>query len=209
MRHTLRFSKLPSILILFVVLPVTNALGQDEKGIVVVDNIPVELVSPNYLTTTYVPLADIGAALGSVVVFDAAQNLYIAQPSEGGILKLNPEHAGIIIENRPALEAEGQRVRPTAQVMPRTQQPAERRAVPQTIGFAIGDKLVSKGIVIVNNRPYMPLEDLAEAMGVRVEDRPSSEEGGESVPVLVPQQGVTPLLDLSERGIIIIETKDQ
>jgi hypothetical protein len=127
----------------------------------------------------------------------------LAQPSEGGILKLNPEHAGIIIvETRPALEAEGQRVSPTARVMRRPQQPAEQPAVPEAMSFAIGDQLVSKGIVIVDNRPYMPLDDFAAAMGTIVENRPSPEGGG-TVPVLVPQQGVTPLLGLSERGIII------
>jgi hypothetical protein len=135
MKHTARFAKLTSTLILFALLPVTNALAQGEKAIV--NTIPVGLISPNNLTITYVPLADIGTA----------------QPSEGGILKLNPEHAGIIIvETRPALEAEGQRVSPTARVMRRPQQPAEQPAVPEAMSFAIGDQLVSKGIVIVDNR---------------------------------------------------------
>jgi hypothetical protein len=208
MKHTARFAKLTSTLILLALLPVTNALAQEERGIIIVDNIPVGLISPNTLTITYIPLADIGTALGSAVKYDAGRNRYTVQPSEGGILKLNPEHAGIIIDDRPAPAAEGQRVSPTARVMRRPQQRVEQPAVPETMSFAIGDKLVSKGIVVVDNRPYMPLDDLAAAMGTIIENRPSPEGGG-TVPVLVPQQGVTPLLGLSERGIIIVETKEQ
>jgi hypothetical protein len=158
------------------------------------------------------------------------------QPSEGGILKLNPEHAGIIIDDRPAPAAEagiiiddrpapaaeagiiiddrpapaaeGQRVSPTARVMRRPQQPAGQPAVPEAVSFAIGDQLVSKGIIIINGRPHMPLDDLAAATGTIIQHRPSPEGGG-TVPVLVPQEGVTPLLGLSERGIIIVETNEQ
>jgi hypothetical protein len=60
MKHTARFAKLTSTLILFALLPVTNALAQGEKAIV--NTIPVGLISPNNLTITYVPLADIGTA---------------------------------------------------------------------------------------------------------------------------------------------------
>jgi hypothetical protein len=207
MKHTARFAKLTLTLILLAILAVTNALAQEEKGIII-SNIPVGLVSPNNLTITYIPLADIGTALGSAVKYDAGRNRYTVQPSEGGILKLNPEHAGIIISNRPAPEAEGQRVSPTARVMRRPQQPAEQPAVPEATSFVIGDQLVSKGIIIINNRPYMPLDDLAAAMGTIVEDRPSPEGGG-TVRALVPQQGATPLLGLSERGIIIIDNMEQ
>jgi hypothetical protein len=190
------------------------------------------LISPNTLTITYIPLADIGTALGSAVKYDAGRNRYTVQPSEGGILKLNPEHAGIIIDDRPAPAAEagiiiddrpapaaeagiiiddrpapaaeagiiiddrpapvaeGQRVSPTARVMRRPQQPAGQPAVPEAMSFAIGDQLVSKGIVIINGLPHMPLDDLAAATGTIIQHRPSPEGGG-TVPVLVPQQGVT------------------
>ncbi len=199
MKHTARFAKLTSTLILLALLTVTNTLAQEERGIII-NNIPVGLVSPNNLTITYIPLADIGTALGSAVKYDAGQNRYTVQPSEGGILKLNPEHAGIIIiETKPAPVGEGQRINPTARVMRRPQQPA----VPEAMSFAIGDQLVSKGIVIVDGRPHMPLDDLAAAMGVNIEYGPSPEGGG-TVTVLVPQQGVTPLLGLSERGIVIV-----
>jgi hypothetical protein len=175
MKHTARFAKLTSTLTLLVLLLVTNALAQEEKG-PVIDNIPVELISQNYLTITYIPLADIGTALGSAVKYDAGRNRYTVQPSEGAILKLNPKHAGVFpSENRPTPAAEDQRVSPTAQVMRRPQQPAEQPAVPQTMSFAIDDQLVSKGIVIVSGRPYMPLDDLAVAMGIIVEEKPSPE----------------------------------
>lgn len=172
MKHTARFTKLALTLILLSLLPIANALAQG----IVVEEIPVELISQNYLTITYIPLADVGTALGSAVIYDAGRNRYTAQPSEGGILKLSPKHVGVFpSENRPAPAAEDQRVSPTAQVMRRPQQPAEQPAVPQTMSFAIGDQLVSEGIVIIDGRPHMPLDDLAIAMGIIVVEKPSPE----------------------------------
>ena len=77
----------------------------------------------------------------------------------------------------------------------------------QASSFEVGGHLVSRGIIIVGGRPYMPLDDFAAAIGVSVEQRvgisgliymfnPQPEP---------PDPDATPLLELSRRGRSLIE----
>jgi len=75
----------------------------------------------------------------------------------------------------------------------------------QTSSFEVGGHLVSRGIIIVGGRPYMPLDDFAAAMGVGVEAR-SGRAG--LIYMFNPQPeppGQKPLLGL-QRGMNIINT---
>jgi hypothetical protein len=66
---------------------------------------------------------------------------------------------------------------------------------------------VSRGIIIIDNRPYMPLEDFAAAIGVSVDQRVGRAGliymfNAQPEP---PDPDATPLLELSRRGRSLIE----
>ena len=141
-------------------------------------------------------------------------------------LLIGAERMGIIIEERPAPEGDSERLaqadrlsspsrrpssstfissayRPAATAIAAAGEPGTLKA--QTLSFEIGGHLVSRGIIIVGGRPYMPLDDFAAAMGVKVEER-AGRSG--SIYMFNPQPDPLgkPLLGLTERGIIIIDS---
>jgi len=149
----------------------------------------------------------------------------------GIIIEENPnpeigrERMGIVIEERPAPEVDQERVaqgarlssstrrfsssafisayQPAAAAIAAAGEPGTPKA--QASSFEIGGHLVSRGIIIVGGRPYMPLDDFAAAIGVRVEERP-----GRSGSIYMfnpqPEPPGKPLLGLTERGSIIIDS---
>lgn len=182
-------------------LPLTSGLAQEERGIT--DRpIDVGLVLPDYMAITFVPLENVAQALGSSLQYDQARHHYSVLSESGGILKVNPG-----AQAAPARAGRPQ-IRPEAIRRPQPQQIGRPASFPHTTSFSIDDQLVSKGIVIIGGKPHMPLDDLAAAMGAVIEERPSPDGEGATLS-LVPQPGASPLLELSERGIIIVGGKEE
>ena len=107
----------------------------------------------------YVPLDDVAKLLGAEGVrHDPARNLYEITPGRGGLLQVDPRGAGRL---RPMPET------PEPPPPDRTRRARRERTAPASIGIA--GRLASQGAIVVNSRPWMPVADLAYAMGLKVE----------------------------------------
>ena len=164
-------SRLFAALVLTLV-PLSDGLAQ---GIVIQERpVPVKIVSDDLKLLgrkAYIPLGDVAQALGSSLEYHPGLDRYSVAPTRGGILAHNPGRvAGMIVQ--------------------------ETRGT----SFAVGDRLVSTGIIIIGGgKPYVSLDDLAAAMNSTLEHS-----GGEWT--LVPRPGAgAGFLGLSEHGIIIID----
>jgi hypothetical protein len=196
--------------------------------------VPVGVFSESIVTVAYVPLYDVARALGARLQFDSDRNTYAAQPSERGLLRINPEHAmgivveerpnleigreqmGIVIEDRPAPDDDAERLEQIAR-LGAAHQPAVAGQPPaepgprdvQAASFAIGGNLVSRGIIIIDNKPYMPLEDFAAAMGARLEQRPGRSGSIYMFNAQPEPPEIPPLLEYTQRGRTLIERGQQ
>jgi hypothetical protein len=231
---SLRIGTLGASALLGLLLIPTSATGQPEDE-VLMRPVPAGVFSESIVTVAYIPLDDVAQALGARLQFDSNQNTYTAQPGETGVLRINPEHVmgivieehpsleigqdrmGVVIEDRPAPEGDAERLAQTAR-LDAVHQPAAARLVTGEPGtpkarpatFEIEGNLVSRGIIIIDNRPYMPLEDFAAAIGVGLEERP-----GRSGLIYMfnmqpepPDPNASPLLELSRRGRSLIEGRE-
>ncbi len=197
--------------------------------------VPVGVFSESIVTVAYIPLGDVAQALGARLQFDSDRNTYAAQPGERGLLRINPEHVmgiiveehpsleigreqmGIVIEERPAPGDDSERFeqiarlgaahQPAAAGQPAAAEPGPREV--QAIRFEIGGNLVSRGIIIIDNKPYMPLRDLAAAMGTRLEQRPGRSGSIYMFNMQPEPPEIPPLLDLSPRGRNLVERSQQ
>ena len=162
---------------LFAALVVTLVPLSDGRaqGIVIEQRpVPVRIVSDDVKLLgrkAYIPLDDVAQALGSRLEYRPDLDRYSVTPTGGGILAHNPGGvAGV--------------------------------TMPETRGasFAVGDRLVSAGIIIIGGgKPHLSLDDLAAAMNSTLEQA-----AGEWT--LIPRPGAgAGLLGLSEQGIIIID----
>lgn len=212
----------------------TSATGQTETA-VPTRSIPAAAFSESIATLAYIPLDDVARSLGAKLKFDSNRNVYTTQPVESGLLRINPEHTGIIIENKPAEATGGERrgiiienepapvddsekLAQTARLSAARQPVAadEPAAEPETISaqassFEIDGQLVSTRILKISGRPYMPLDDFAAAMGASVEER-TDRSGSIFMLKLQPQSadlGATSLLELSRRGRTLVEGRRQ
>ena len=181
-----------TVVMLLGLFMVPRVMAQDDSDEDMLQTLPnpeelVSMISPGDRWITYVPLEDVARALGSTLRYDASRRHYSVQSSEEGVLKVRGGEAT-------------ERIDRSVGALHNPRRPGVA-SVSRATSFNIDGHVVSKGIILVDGQPYMPLDDLTASMGVVVEERPSPDGGMERV--FVRQEGVTPLLGPSERGVII------
>lgn len=154
------------------------------QGIVIHERpVPLEIISGNMKVKAFrplIPLEDLANALGSRLEFDSRSGRYSVQPTGNGVLEF-------------ASQSPELRRLPGPGPVP--------RGIPSgRMGFRVGDQLVSRGIIIVDGKPYFPVADLASVRNSTLE---RSVQGAWT---LVPRPNAGPgILRLSEHGIIIVD----